>query len=461
MSKTKSYYECSECGYRAPKYYGKCPSCSEWGTLVEIIEQAPDKQSGQKRAAQLTGIVLPSSVEAFKNMEIPEHIRRSTGIEELDRVLGGGIVLGSALLIAGEPGIGKSTLLMQISGSLSKEYKVLYVSGEESGGQLKYRAERLAVSGENLYILTETNIDVILEKCREEKPDFIILDSIQTLYTEAASSGAGSVSQVRECAMRIISLAKAEGISVMIVGHVNKEGSIAGPKVLEHMVDAVICFEGERRQMFRILRATKNRFGATNELGVFEMTSSGLEQVPNPSEMLLSGRPKNISGNCAVCVLEGTRPVITEIQALTTQSVYPSPKRTSDGIDFNRTGLILAVLEKRLGLRFSSQDVYVNVTGGLRLDEPASDLALALSLISSIKDIPLDHSIAAFGEIGLAGECRAVNNAEIRISEAAKLGFESVVIPESNYLKIKKANSVPNNVKLIPIKSIYDALRIF
>ena len=394
-------------------------------------------------------------------MQIPAHIRRSTGIAELDRVLGGGIVLGSALLIAGEPGIGKSTLLMQISGSLSEEYKVIYVSGEESGGQLKYRAERLGVAGENLYILTETAVDTVVEKCREERPDFIIIDSIQTLYTESVNSGAGSIAQVRECAMRIIELAKTEGISVMIVGHVNKEGSIAGPKVLEHMVDAVVCFEGERRQMFRILRATKNRFGATNELGVFEMTAKGLKEVPNPSEMLLSGRPKNISGNCAVCVLEGTRPVITEIQALTAQSVYPTPKRTSDGIDYNSTGLILAVLEKRLGLRFSTQDVYVNVTGGLRLDEPASDLALALALISSIKDRPLSYTLAAFGELGLAGECRAVNNAEIRISEAEKLGFESVVIPDSNYQKIKKAGNLPENVELIPIKSIFDALKIF
>ncbi len=459
--KSKSYYECSECGYRAPKYYGKCPSCGEWETFNEVVEKAPEKASSSKSGAHYNGIVAASSVESYKNMEIPSHIRRSTGINELDRVLGGGIVLGSASLIAGEPGIGKSTLLMQISGSLSKEYKVLYVSGEESGGQLKYRAERLGVEGENLYILTETNVDTVLERCREEKPDFIIIDSIQTLYTEAVSSSAGSVSQVRECAMRIISLAKTDGISVMIVGHVNKEGSIAGPKVLEHMVDAVVCFEGDRRQMFRILRATKNRFGATNELGVFEMTSKGLEEVPNPSEMLLSGRPKNISGNCAVCVLEGTRPVITEIQALTAQSVYPSPKRTSDGIDFNRTGLILAVLEKRLGLRFSTQDVYVNVTGGIRLDEPAADLALALSLISSIKDIPLSYSLAAFGEIGLAGECRAVNNAEARISEAEKLGFEKAVIPQANYKKILKSGSVFNNIELIPINSIYDALKIF
>ena len=455
--KQRSYYVCNECEYRSPKYYGKCPSCGAWESLEEYTEARPDTK-GSGSAARMSSV---NRVEHFRDMSIPAHIRRSTGINELDRVLGGGIVEGAAMLIAGEPGIGKSTLLMQVSGTMSDEYKVLYVSGEESGGQLKYRAERLLVKGENLWLLTETSLENIIERCREEKPDFVVIDSVQTLYTERVQSSAGSIAQVRECAMELIKYAKSEGVSLLLVGHVNKEGSIAGPKVLEHMVDAVICFEGEKRGLYRILRATKNRYGATNELGVFEMTSKGLAEVENPSEMLLSGRPKNVSGTCAVCVLEGTRPVITEIQALTSVSVYPSPKRTSDGIDYNRTGLILAVLEKRLGLRFSTQDVYVNVTGGLRLDEPATDLALALSLISSLKDKPLGETMVAFGEMGLAGEVRAVANAEMRISEAIKLGFDKIILPEANCIKIKKSHINFEGAELIPIKSIYDALRIF
>ena len=344
----KSYFECAECGYRTPKFFGRCPSCNSWGTLEEVIKAPETTAGGQMR--QITPSA-DSGVKKFSEYELPEYMRTETGMGELDRVLGGGIVDGSAVLIAGEPGIGKSTLLMQICGVLAESHKVLYISGEESGGQLKYRAKRLGVTGEMLYMMTETSVDRIIPECETLSPDFVIVDSIQTMYCEAASSSPGSVTQVKECAMRFISLAKSRGIAVLMVGHVNKEGSIAGPKVLEHMVDAVLSFEGDRQQIFRIIRASKNRFGSTNEIGVFEMTGEGLREVESPSEMLLAGRPKNVSGNCAVCVMEGSRPIITEIQSLTTNSFLQSPRRTSNGIDYNRMYLLLAVLEKRLGLR--------------------------------------------------------------------------------------------------------------
>ena len=382
--KSKTAYICSECGYRSAKWLGRCPDCQSWNTMEEQIVSEPSAASpaGARRTQSLFGNNDNAQAVSLGDLELPEYLRFKTGCGELDRVLGGGIVEGSAVLISGEPGIGKSTLLMQIGGAVSGGKKVLYISGEESAGQLKLRAKRLGIAGGDFLVLTETDMERIFACLEKEKPDVVIADSIQTFYADGVSSAPGSVTQVKECAMRFIGYAKNSGSAVIIVGHVNKDGAIAGPKVLEHMVDAVLCFEGSRDSTYRLIRAEKNRFGSTNELGVFEMTGTGLTEVPNPSETLLSGRPKNVSGSCAVCVMEGTRPIITEIQALVTKTVYPSPKRASDGIDFNRLCLLLAVLEKRAGLRFSACDAYLNVIGGLRLDEPAADLATALALIS-------------------------------------------------------------------------------
>jgi len=381
--------------------------------------------------------------------------RTSTGSNELDRVLGGGLVRGSVVLLGGEPGIGKSTILLQICNTLATSSKVLYVSGEESPGQLKLRAKRLGVEPEQLLVMTSTDIAEVDREIEDKAPGVVIVDSIQTMYDTTLTSAAGSVSQVRECTLNLIRIAKTAGISVIIVGHINKEGAVAGPKVLEHMVDAVLYFEGEKQHTYRIIRAIKNRFGPTNELGVFEMTDSGLEEVTNPSQMLLSGRPKNISGNCAVCVIEGTRPIVAEIQALVTPSVFAAPRRMANGIDYNRLTLLLAVLEKRLGLRLSTQDVYVNVVGGLRLEEPAVDLAVVLAVVSGYKDKPISDTLIAFGEIGLAGECRTVSQAERRIKEAEKLGFTSVMLPARSQIK----GGV--QAELLKIKSIFDALDLF
>lgn len=455
--KGKSVFVCSECGYQAPRLYGRCPSCGEWQTMVEKVTATEVKAVKNIRAEGRS----EHHAVLYGELEMPQYMRSKSGMKELDRVLGGGIVEGSVILIAGEPGIGKSTLLMQISGVLSREKTVLYVSGEESGGQLKYRAKRLGITGDRLYIMTETSVDEILAECEKIHPDFVIVDSVQTMYCDTVQSSPGSVTQVKESAMRFIALAKNEGVSVMIVGHVNKEGSIAGPKVLEHMVDAVINFEGERQQLFRVIRASKNRYGATNELGVFEMTDKGLFEVENPSEVFLADRPKGVSGNCALCLMEGTRPLVTEIQALTAQTVYPSPKRTADGIDYNRMTLMLAVLEKRLAMRFSVCDVFVNVIGGIRPDEPAADLPLALALISGLRDIPLDDSLLAFGEIGLAGECRSVDSAALRIKEAHKIGFSKIVLPYKNYEQLKKNKELIDGVTYIPVKSIFDAMKLF
>ncbi len=453
--KAKSLYICSECGYQSMKYYGRCPSCGEWETLQEK-EQAPEVKPTVKNArAEGRG---ENRARRLHELEMPHYMRTLTGMKELDRVLGGGIVEGSVLLIAGEPGIGKSTLLLQISGVLSKNKTVLYVSGEESGSQLKYRAERLMIVGDGLYIMTETSVDEILSECERLKPDYLIVDSVQTMYCDSVQSSPGTVTQVKESAMRFIALAKNYGVSVFIVGHVNKEGSIAGPKVLEHMVDAVINFEGERQQIFRIIRASKNRYGATNEIGVFEMRDKGLFEVDNPSEVFLADRPKGVSGNCALCLMEGTRPLVTEIQSLTAQTVYPSPKRTADGVDYNRMTLMLAVLEKRYGQKFSLCDVFINVIGGIRPDEPAADLAIALSLISSLQDKPIADDLVAFGEVGLAGECRSVDAASLRIKEAVKIGFSKVVLPYKNYEQLKKNKELIEGVTYYPIKTIYDAI---
>jgi len=448
----KTVYQCKECGYKASKWTGQCPMCHEWNTMEEQAYVPEIKASSKLLVTDYNNIA-----EKVSELELPNYMRSETGMQELDRVLGGGLVHGSVVLLSGEPGIGKSTLLLQISSSLGQTKKVLYVSGEESRGQLKLRAKRLNVDSDNLYVLTETDIDKIQSECKRLCPDILIVDSVQTIYDRRFPSAPGSITQVRECAMRFISIAKNEGLSVFLVGHVNKEGGIAGPKVLEHIVDTVLYFEGERRQVYRIIRAVKNRFGSTDEIGVFEMTGEGLDEVHNPSEALLAGRPQNVSGNCAVCVMEGTRPLIAEVQALVSQTAFAAPKRTTNGFDYNRIYLLLAVLEKRLGLRFSSNDVYINVIGGLRLIEPAADLGAALALISGIKDIPLPDDLVAIGEIGLAGECRAIPAVEQRINEAARIGFTKIMIPYRNTIN---KNLKVQNAEIIPVRSIYDAISI-
>ncbi len=456
MKGTKTVYICSECEYESPKWLGKCPRCSAWNTFVEdVVEKSVGSAAAAPKRVSLVGSGS-NKASKFCELEMPAYIRSSTGIGELDRVLGGGLVKGSVVLLSGEPGIGKSTLLLQICDSLGEDKKILYVSGEESSGQLKLRAKRLSVKGDNLYILTETNIENILEEARKISPDIIIADSVQTMYSDRVSSAPGSITNVKEVALSFISKAKSENISVILVGHINKEGSIAGPKVLEHMVDAVLSFEGDKKQTYRIIRANKNRYGSTNEIGVFEMTDTGLCEVQNPSEMLLEGRPTDASGNCAVCTMEGTRPIVAEIQALVTPTTFPAPRRTSNGIDYNRTYLILAVLEKRLGLRFSANDVYLNVIGGLQINEPASDLAIALALISSLTDTVIPDSLIAIGEMGLSGECRGISNIELRVKEAARLGFTTAVIPYQNNRNFCKIDGIT----IIPVKNVYDLLKL-
>ncbi len=447
--KSKSVYICSECGYQSARWLGKCPGCGSWNTLEEYIEE---EESESKKSS----VVITTVAQKLNEVEEADNIRVKTGCEELDRVLGGGLVSGSAVLLCGEPGIGKSTLLLQICASLSKDGTVLYASGEESAGQLKLRADRLGVKKGDIYVLADTNLDSVLAHAEKLQPDVLIVDSIQTMWKNGVNSTAGGVSQIRECASALIRYAKENGVSVIIVGHVNKEGSIAGPKILEHMVDTVLYFEGDRRQSFRLIRAIKNRFGATDEVSVFEMSGDGLKEVSNPSELLLAGRPKGVSGNCAVCTMEGTRPLIAEVQALVTPSYYPSPKRAANGIDINRVNLILALLEKRLGLRFSTHDCYVNVIGGINIDEPAADLGLALALISSLRDIPVPDDTVAIGELGLSGEIRAASNIERRLKEASRLGFKQVLIPSRNYTK---GNKAPEGA--VTFNSIFDAVRIF
>lgn len=452
MKSPKEVYVCSECDFQSPKWYGQCPSCSAWNTFQKETYQPPAAAGAVKSGHR------PKSREKaipFSEMEAVDCNRMLTGIGELDRVLGGGLVLGSAVLLAGEPGIGKSTMLMQLCGRAGREYKILYISGEESRGQLKLRAKRLGVETADVLVLTETDVEAAIAEYDRILPDVVIVDSIQTMVSDESASSAGSTSQVRECASRFIRCAKADGAAVIMVGHVNKEGGIAGPKVLEHMVDAVLSFEGERNQSYRIVRAVKNRYGSTNEIGVFEMTDTGLTEVDNPSEMLLTGRPVGVSGSCAVCTMEGTRPIIVEIQALVTPTSYPAPKRVADGIDFNRMCLLLAVLEKRLGLRFSANDVYLNVVGGLRIDEPAADAAIALALCSSIKDIPVPHDMIVAGEVGLSGEVRAVSFAKERAKEAVRIGFTRAALPK------RGMSRRPIDVKgcsIYPISGVYDFL---
>lgn len=441
------------------KWLGKCPSCGAWNSFVEdVVEVTPASASrtNETRAQRFSVVSGGSAALPFSELSVTDATRTPTGMGEFDRVLGGGLVTGSVVLLSGEPGIGKSTLLLQICDVLGQNRKVLYVSGEESGSQLKLRAKRLGVVGNNLFVFTETNIERVMEEVDRLKPDVIIVDSIQTLYTDHGNAIPGSVSQVKECALSFIGKAKSEGISVLIVGHVNKEGAIAGPKVLEHMVDAVLYFEGDHRQSCRIIRAGKNRYGSTDEIGVFEMTDRGLLEIENPSAMLLSGRPKNTPGNCAVCLMEGTRPLIAEIQALVTPTTFPAPRRTANGVDYNRMCLILAVLEKRLGLKFSQNDVYLNVIGGLRIDEPSADVGIALALISSLTDRVIPDDLIAIGELGLSGECRSVTSPEHRLHEAKRLGFSTVVIPHKNLERRK----ISTDLHIVEARSVYETLSV-
>lgn len=450
MAKIKTSYICSECGFESPKWYGKCPSCGEWNTLNEELNSQQTKNSFSNSFSTVNQVLALDDICGENDERIP------TKIEEFDRVLGGGIVKGSLVLLSGDPGIGKSTILLQICQNLgSKGQKILYVSGEESANQIKLRAVRIGATTNNLFILSQTDLATIVECIKAEKPDIVIIDSIQTMVYGQVNSSAGSITQVRECTNVFMHTAKGLGIPIFIVGHVNKDGAIAGPKVLEHIVDTVLYFEGERNYSYRILRGVKNRFGSTNEIGVFEMTADGLKEVLNPSLMMISGRPKNTSGTCVACVMEGTRPILAEVQGLVCATGFGTPRRMSTGFDYNRMSMLLAVLEKRAGYFFNNMDAYVNVVGGLKLDEPAADLTVALALVSSLKDKAVDDKTIAFGEVGLAGEIRAVNNCEQRIAEAKRLGFERCIIPFHNYKSI--TNSLKSTFDIIPVRNIREA----
>ena len=449
-NKQKTIYCCTECGNETANWAGKCPSCGAWNTLTEVRFEA----GAQKRSAAGRNVIRQRP-KRISELDSSSEIRFNTGISEFDRVLGGGAVVGSLNLVGGAPGIGKSTLLLQMCGTVDAGKCILYVTGEESERQLKLRALRLGVDNQNLYVLAETDLDSILASIEELNPDIVILDSIQTISDEQINSAPGSISQVRECTMHIMRTTKEKGLTVFVIGHINKEGSIAGPKVLEHMVDCVLYFEGERNTSFRILRAVKNRFGSTNEIGVFEMAENGLCCVENPSEMLLSGRPENAPGTCVACVMEGTRPLLAEIQALVSPAGYNASRR-SNGIDYNRTAMLLAVLEKRGGMPVGNCDSYINVIGGLSLEEPAADLATVLAIASSFLDRPLGADLAAIGEVGLSGEIRNVTSLAQRLSEIARLGFKRCVVPDN-----AKADCKPiEGLQLIAAKNVGEAIAL-
>ena len=451
--KAKTVFYCTECGNETPKWQGRCPACGAWNTMVERpAEKAPKKAPSATRGSAL-GVALNRPM-AMSEVETTDELRFPTGMGELDRVLGGGAVRGSLVLVGGAPGIGKSTLMLQICDHLCRTAKVLYVSGEESERQIKLRAERLQVRGEGLSLLSETNLENVIDAVHTVSPDVLIVDSIQTLYHGDVTAAPGSISQVKECTMALMQLAKGEGLTIFVIGHVNKEGSIAGPKVLEHMVDCVLYFEGERHMAYRILRAAKNRFGATNEIGVFEMEDGGLAEVPNPSEAMLAGRPENAPGTCVACVMEGVRPVLAEVQALVVPSTFGNPRRMSNGFDYNRAVLLLAVLEKRGGLLLGNCDAYLNVIGGLSLDEPAADLAAVLAMASSFRDRPVPADLTAIGEVGLTGELRSVSALGQRLSEVRRLGFTKCLIPKRTQGKLV----VPEGLELIRVGNIREAL---
>ena len=449
MAKSKTVFFCSECGNDTPKWQGRCPSCGAWNTLQEHIE----KPSAPGRM-KTTNSVIARKPKTIFQVYSGNEIRFSTSLGELDRVLGGGAVEGSLVLVGGAPGIGKSTLLLQICNALCAGRTVLYVSGEESERQLKLRAQRLGVSPEGLYILSETRLSDIIDAVGECSPNVLIIDSIQTMFCEENDSSPGSISQVKDCTMALMNLSKSQGITVFVVGHINKDGNIAGPKVLEHMVDCVLYFEGDPNTSYRLLRAAKNRFGSTNEIGVFEMRDHGLVEVPNPSQMLLEGRPQGASGTCVACVMEGTRPILAEVQALVSKTSFNVPRRTADGFDFNRAALLLAVSEKRAGMKLNLFDAYINVIGGLRLDEPGADLAVVLAVASSYRDTAIADDLVAIGEVGLTGEIRAVSNMNQRLQEVARLGFSKCIIPKFGSEKL----DIPKSLTVYRVRNIREAI---
>ena len=454
MAKAKTIFYCTDCGNETPKWQGRCSACGAWNTVVE----RPPERVAPKGAPSRTAVGGSGAmrVKSIAEVETASELRFATGMTELDRVLGGGAVQGSLVLVGGAPGIGKSTLMLQICDNLCKNSKVFYVSGEESERQIKLRAERLHVHSDNLYLLSEGNLDEILGAVDQLKPDILIVDSVQTLYNGDLSTAPGSVGQIKDCTMTLMQLAKGQGITVFVIGHVNKEGSLAGPKVLEHMVDCVLYFEGEQHNSYRILRAAKNRFGATNEIGVFEMGDCGLLEVPNPSETLLAGRPADTPGTCVTCVMEGARPILAEVQALLTPTAYGNPRRSCNGFDYNRAMMLLAVLEKRGGLLLGNCDAYINVIGGLTLNDPAADLAMLIALASSFRDKVVPNDLAAIGEVGLTGELRSANNLNQRLSEVRRLGFTKCLVPARNSAKLIE----PDGLMLIPVRNIREALAV-
>lgn len=451
MAKAKTVYFCTDCGYELPKWMGKCPSCGQWDTIKEHVEKplAPGmtklvKHNTERIASKLNDVATDSET------------RFSSGIGELDRVLGGGVVSGSLVLVGGAPGIGKSTLLLQICNSLCINKKVLYISGEESEKQIKLRAQRIGVTADSLFVLSETSLSTIIEVTDQLDPDILIVDSIQTLYQDGNESTPGSVSQVKDCTMSLMRLSKSTGTTVFVVGHINKDGAIAGPKVLEHMVDCVLYFEGATNSPYRLLRAAKNRFGSTNEVGVFEMHDRGLVEVLNPSQTLLEGRPEGAPGTCVACVMEGTRPMLAEVQALVTKTSFNVPRRTADGFDYNRAALLLAVAEKRAGLKLGIFDSYINVIGGLNLDEPGADLPVVLAIASSYRDQAIPSDLVAIGEVGLTGEVRSVSNMNQRLAEIARLGFKKCIIPRKTSEKL----DIPEGLEVYKVQNLREAIEI-
>ena len=458
--KLKTVYVCSNCGETSPRWMGRCPSCGSWNTMNEdVVAEAPKAGTAAARQAAAARPEGVTSLTARRLSEIStteEKSRILTGISELDRVLGGGIVLGGVVLLSGEPGVGKSTMLLQLCGAISNQHSVLYITGEESVRQVKLRAARLKVPQDNIFLAAENDVDEICGLIEKEKPDLVVIDSIQTMRCMDISSSSGTVSQVKESAARLLAVAKKQEIPMFIVGHVNKDGAIAGPKVMEHIVDTVLYFEGDKTLPYRVLRAVKNRYGSTNEIGMFDMTGRGLAQIENPSQVMLEGRPLGISGTCVACVMEGTRPVLSEIQALATKTSFPSPRRTASGFDYNRMYLLLAVLEKRAGYAFYSQDVYINIIGGLKLDETACDLPVCIALASSLLDLPVNEKTMAIGEVGLGGEIRSVTHLETRLREAQRVGFDTAIIPKHN-LKMIDPSQFPG-LKLVGVSYLREAI---